>query len=68
MSIRTPEISEAREQELAGLVDRLFVGASGLMMPTEVRDMLRVAYLYGKSDGLKESREFFERLWSKEAP
>ena len=68
MSIRTPEISEAREHELAGLVDRVFASSGGLMMPTEVRDMLRVVYLYGKSDGLKESREFFERLWSKEAP
>lgn len=62
------EIPEAREHELAGLVDRVFVGSGGLMMPAEVTDLVRAAYLLGKADGIKESREFFELMWPKEAP
>lgn len=62
------EISEAREQELAGLADRLFADSGGFMMPAKVLDMMRVAYLYGKADGVKDAREIFVRLWSKEVP
>lgn len=61
------EISEAREQELAGLVDRVFASSGGLMMPSEVTDMMHAAYLSGKADGIKEAREFFELMWPKEA-
>lgn len=71
MSRVNPEIPEGREHEFAAFANGV-IGLNGVIDPLDLRllvfDLMASAYLSGKADGIKESREFFELMWPKEAP